>query len=369
MEWLAQAAKEDIEAFVKVTQSGGVEVTALPFHMTPMPSQPALIRYLESICQLRETGIPITTAMGVGVNGMSAGIIDPLSQSGVSSLMMAIDDRRGGAPFSRPGSFWWESKAGNRLLVWNGLPLDVARTHGVGESIEGARDSLNDYMTDLAEGGYPYDFIVFQTTAGGAGVNTGIDKSLCGFVRDWNKTAEEGSAKMELATPKTVFQHLSTTYGPDLPVRHGDWSDWWADGLGSSANETRLQRATQAATRDAEHIAAATTAIGDEPQPPDEDLAESYWNMALYDEHTWGSEDSVTAPHSAATQAQWNVKAGYAYRAAALSREALHNACDDMLDMVAAKEDGVVVYNPTPWERDAFVFSPATGLDTSIGLE
>lgn len=368
LDWLAQADTDDVDAFVKVAQSGGVEVTALPFHMTPLPSQATLIRYIETITQLRELGIPITTAMGVGVNGMSAGLIDPLSQSGVSSLMMSIDDRRGGAPFSRPGSFWWESRAGNRLLVWNGLPLDVARTHGVGDSPEAARESLEEYLTDLAEGGYPYDFIVFQTTAGGEGVNTGIDKSLCGFVRDWNKTAEDGGPRMELATPRTVFQHLSTTYGPNLPVRQGDWTDWWADGVASSANETRLQRATQAATRDAEHVAAATAAIGDEPQLPDDDLAETYWNMALYDEHTWGSEDSVTAPHAAATQAQWNAKAGYAHKAATLGREALHNACDDMLDMVAATEDGVIVYNPLPWERDAFVFSPATGIDTAIGL-
>ncbi|MAF09918.1 hypothetical protein CMK11_05640 [Candidatus Poribacteria bacterium] len=368
--WLADADPDEIESFVKATQSGGVEVTALPFHMTPMPSQAALIRYIESVRQLRQLGIPITTAMGVGVNGMSAGIIDPLSQSGVSALMMAIDDRRGGAPFSRPGSFWWESAAGNRILVWNGLPLDVARTHGVGDSIETARESLSGYLADLAEGGYPYDFVVFQTTAGGEGVNTGIDKSLCGFVRDWNKTADEDEAKMALATPRTVFEHLATTYGPDLPVRQGEWADWWADGVASSAYETRLHRATHAATRDAEHIAAcaARVAEGDEPTGADVDAAETYWHTALYDEHTWGAEDSVSAPYSATSQAQWNAKAGYAYRAATLSRELLHGACDDLIDMVGAKEDGVIVYNPTPWPRDAFVFSPASDVDTSKGL-
>ncbi len=375
--WLADAGAEDVEAFVKATQSGGIEVTALPFHMTPLPSQPALIRYLESVQQLRELGIPVTSAMGVGVNGMSAGLIDPLSMSGVSSLMMAIDDRRGGAPFSRPGSFWWESRAGNRLLVWNGLPLDVARRHGVGDSVESARESLSEYLTDLEEGGYPYDFVVFQTTAGGNGVNTGIDKSLCGFVRDWNKAADEDDPKMELATPRTVFSHLEETYGQDLPVRHGDWADWWADGVASSAYETRLHRATHAATRDAEGLGAATARAADD-EDPDVDVnaaaasveaAETYWHSALYDEHTWGSEASVQAPYSATTQAQWNVKAGYAYRAATLSRNLLHNASDDMLDMVGTKEDAVVVYNPTPWERDAFVFSPQADVDTSKGLQ
>ncbi|HMW01534.1 MAG TPA: hypothetical protein PKE58_15465, partial [Acidobacteriota bacterium] len=33
---------------------------------------------------------------------------------------------------------------------------------------------------------------------------------------------------------------------PPLPVWRGDWADWWADGVGSSAYETAIARNTEA---------------------------------------------------------------------------------------------------------------------------
>ncbi|WP_161936854.1 hypothetical protein, partial [Tepidimonas taiwanensis] len=41
----------------------------------------------------------------------------------------------------------------------------------------------------------------------------------------------------------------------------------------------------------------------------------AYWNLHMWDEHTWGADLALRLPEAEDTQTQWNHKANYAYTA------------------------------------------------------
>jgi len=108
----------------------------------------------------------------------------------------------------------------------------------------------------------------------------------------------------------------------DLPVHRGDWTDFWNFGSVSSAREQAMNRETRRRLRVADAYEAALAGLGAGREnrdltrravPGARDRA--WWATNLFDEHTWGSDNAVTAPESEDTHSQWNHKANYAYEA------------------------------------------------------
>ena len=83
---------------------------------------------------------------------------------------------------------------------------------------------------------------------------------------------------------------LHTRYGKELPTWQGDWADWWADGVGSSAYETGLNRATEELLPLLDLLATQTAAVDANL------LEEAYHLVSLYDEHTWAGLPASAAP-------------------------------------------------------------------------
>lgn len=364
----ANETSEFREAWVRLAQEGLVEVTALPFHLSPLATAESLTHYLYPVEDFRRQGIPVRCAMVWGVQGVASGLVDMLAPSGVPYLVVISSDLRGFSPFPRSSGVWWESPSGERLLVWNAATPQEAQQLGIGKSVETARELLRDYLAQLEHQGYPYDFLALPVVGGRAASNAGPDESLSTFVRAWNERVEEELPRMELALPSSVMAHLSAHYGDSLRVVQGEWGDWWADGVASSAYETALQRRTHALANVAERLNAGLALTEDDTPYPTLELRETFWNLALFDEHTWGSVESVSAPSSLATRSQWNAKAGFVYRAAHLARDLLQAGGEQLAEYITAPEEGVLVWNPLSWTRDAFVYLPRRGLDTSRSL-
>ncbi|GIX06570.1 MAG: hypothetical protein KatS3mg115_0973 [Candidatus Poribacteria bacterium] len=367
--WIAYSDTIGQKAWQRWAQTGRIEACALPFHFIGLPDQEAWVHYLSGgLNRLQVLGHVVRTAMVVGVNGVPYGLVDPLVLAGIENLYVVSDPHRGSVLEPSPGAFWWESLSGNRLLVWNGLPLERARQLGIGEDLETAQEALAELCGQLEESGYPFDFLMLSVPGPGNPVNGGMDPTLSDFVRDWNESASEGRPQLALATPTPVFEELRERYGDQLPVQRGEWPDWWADGVATSAYETARHLRTHAQTRDVEFLGSALTALDEKARYPIEELREAYWHLALFDEHTWGAEASVAAPFSATTRSLWNAKAGFAYRAMHLTDQALGGIVEQLRDRVRIEADGLLVFNPLPWRRDAYLSIAHTGLDTSQGL-
>ena len=80
---------------------------------------------------------------------------------------------------------------------------------------------------------------------------------MADFVQRWN---DEGrTPRIEFSTPTELAGLLGAA---DLPTRRGDWTDWWSDGVGSSAYETGVNRSTHELLLAAEAIGAWLTRRG-----------------------------------------------------------------------------------------------------------
>ena len=376
--YLRQATPDQRDRFLRWHREGAIDVAGMQYNLTPGLDVEQLHHSLFPVRRLRdEYGLRIETAMQCDVDGVSWLFADLLPQAGVRFLTMAINPIRGGTPKPRPSAFWWEGPAGGRVLVWNGYHYLFGRSTVRLGDWEYAEQFLGAQLRRLEEDpDYPFDFLYCQATHPVRVDNGPPQGQMADFVRDWN--ADGKTPRLVLTTPSAFGTMLAERHGDGLPQHRGDWTDWWADGVASSAFETGLNRQTHALLRAAGTTEAWLRLAGREAFGSDR-LDAAYSEATLYDEHTWGAFASIDAPASAWTRAQWNRKAGFAYRAWAEANDMLARSARRLAAGVAdlAPEgrfnlgdltpeqayppngiDELLVVNTLPWDREVVVEEP-----------
>ncbi|MEM1115234.1 MAG: hypothetical protein AAGJ11_01940 [Bacteroidota bacterium] len=313
--WLASASGAHVERFQAMERAGRIEVTGLPLNLTPLSDTDQTAEALQGLRHLRDRyGLTVCHAMNCDVNGQTWPLADLLIDAGISSLSMAINTHMGGAP-TRPEAFWWEAPSGRRLLALNGFHYMWGWRFGIGRDADELRTTWWPRLeAHLGAIGYPLRSLLIQTTHPFGDNGTG-DPDLSAFIERWNASA--GAPRIVFATP-SMWADAARAEAADLPVRRGEWTDFWNFGAGSSAREVRVNRASRDRLRTADALAAAL---------PEADVARSMarhrdaaWrNLHLFDEHTWGVDTSISAPHGEDTTAQWMHKAQTAWTARSLS--------------------------------------------------
>lgn len=358
-------------------REGAIDIAALEYNFTPLLNVEQLCRSLYAVRELREGyGLEVSTAMQGDVNGVAWLLADLLPAIGVGFLTMAINEVCGRAPQPYPGAFWWEGPAGGRLLVWNGLKYSFIRlTARLGDwrHVHAALPPLLERIG--ASPGYRHDFLYCQATAPRCTDNTAPDVRLAEFVREWN---EQGHVpRIELTTPTAFGRVLTERVAGELPVRRGDWTDWWANGVASSAFETGVARAAGEHLLMAETLGSWLAAAGAAGWDA-ERVAEAYAQASLFCEHSWGASASIRAPDALLVRAQWARKATYAHAAAFEAHDVLARAAHALVEGRATHDvegtlsypDGLpeppdpdrprelMVVNTLPWPRSLLVDEP-----------
>ncbi|MHA6626802.1 glycoside hydrolase family 38 N-terminal domain-containing protein [Pseudonocardia sichuanensis] len=375
---LRKAGPAEVERFRYWQQQGAIDIAAMQYNLTPLLTPEQMYRSLYPVRVLREEfGLSVETAMQDDVNGISWLFADLLPQIGVDFLTLAINQSRGRAPRPFPGGFWWEGPAGGKLLTWNGLHYLFGRSQARLGDWRFAEERLGEYLRRFESADdWPFDFLYCESTHPMRVDNGPPDARMAEFVARWN--AEGREPRLEFSTPRRFRDHLTAHHADTLPTWRGDWTDWWSDGVGSSAYETGVNRATHELLSAAETLGAWLRAEGRDDW--DGDLVERvYESMTLYDEHTWGAFASIDAPSSLFTRAQWNRKAGYAYEAAMRTHDVLARSARALAAGRAEPDDeGVfnlgdlpteqayppprstelLVFNTLPFERDVLVELP-----------
>ena len=67
------------------------------------------------------------------------------------------------------------------------------------------------------------------------------DLEIADFVRKWNELGNR--PRLQLVAHRE-FARLLKEQDVELPVMSGEWMDWWCDGVGSTAFETAVSRAS-----------------------------------------------------------------------------------------------------------------------------
>ncbi len=376
--WFAQASKESIARFMKCHERGQIEVTGMQWNFTPMLGPEQMARSLYPINNLRKKyGVTITSAMQSDSNGISWMYVDFLKENGIDFLTMSVNPIRGGVPKPTPQAFQWEGPSGNNLLTWNGFHYLFGRSNAKIGDWRYVDRFLPKILEKLdASEAYPWNFLYCQSTHPIRVDNGPPDIRMIDFVREWN---EQGRMpQMIFSTPHKFRTEVLAQHEAKLPVHRGEWLDWWADGVASSAYETGLNRATHSIMRAAETIA---TWGKDEGRPVNDlsRLSNVFEMMSLYDEHTWGAFASVSAPDSLWTKGQWNYKASFAYRSSGEAHDILARAARRFASELAdlgpegrfnlgdltpeeafppSNTNELLVCNTLPWPRTVYVKEP-----------
>ncbi len=315
--YLQERPSRQVDRLLELHRQGRVAVAAMAYHWTPMLSPAGMLRSLYPTMRLRKQyGIRITTAMQCDVNGASWLWADLLPAAGITGFTMSINIHRGWRPHPDLCAFWWEGPGGGRLLTYNGPHyLYGIFRYGLGDPAEVERLLPGALERLERRDDYPYDFVYAQVTHPARVDNGPPDERLSDFVRSWNGSGR--TPRMKFVTADDFLTVLHERYAAGLATWRGDWSDWWADGVASSAYETALNRATEALLPELDLLATQADDL-------DRELIEqAYQLVSLYDEHTWGAFASIRRPHSPFTRAQWNRKANYAYSGFSLTHELL----------------------------------------------
>jgi alpha-mannosidase len=374
LRWLRRAPDSERERFRHWARVGAIEVAGMQYNLTPLLSVEQLCRSLYPLRELREEyGVGVRAAMQCDVNGVSWLFADLLPAVGVEILTMAINEIRGRAPRPLPGAFWWEGPAGGRILCWNGFHYSFGRSVARLGDRRYVDDALPPILERLeSDADYPFDFLYCQATHPIRADNGPPDRRWPDFVRRWNE--ESRTPRIVNSTPSELSTLLS---GRELPTRRGDWTDWWCDGVASTAYETGLNRRTHELLGAAELLAAWLRAEGRDGEDAGR-LGSLYELATLFDEHTWGGFSSIAAPDASFVKAQWGRKASYAYEAALRAHDALTRTARSLAEkrgerapegtltfgQLTAEQayppgpDELLVVNTLPWRRRLLVEEP-----------
>ena len=159
-------------------------------------------------------------------------------------------------------------------------------------------------------------------------------------------------------------------------THEGDWTDWWADGIGSGARALGFNRLAQGAVRSGQTLHALADALGQpEPEWPAE-ADRAYASMALFDEHTWGAanpwEDGLERMASGGLQ--WRRKESFALDAYDRATRLLEAGAERLARAVSpgprAELGAVVVLNTRGSARTELVraFVPFSRVPADVDL-
>jgi hypothetical protein len=394
-EWLRTRPRQARDALIQRIREGRIEVHALPFSMhTEAYSFDELAQQLSFTAELREDyGIEVISAMQTDVPGATIGLATLLTDAGIRYFSVAhnyagrsIPHLYDGQTLTRP--FSWRAPDGDRLLVWYtdtlyGVAYMEGMTVGFGAGYDDVVSTLPEYLNALAQLPYPYGHrgdwlsgslaglqltkepyphdILHLRVQGAFADNASPSLLPAEIVREWHE--QWAWPRLRMSLNRDFFADAEARLGDGIATFAGDWTDWWADGIGSAAVPLGTNRQAQNDIRTAQTLNALADVVTDEPRPDvAQEVERAYQEMALFDEHTWGAANPWERGSlgMASGEHQWTRKAAFAYSA----EERVRTLLDGGLRRIASLAAGsgtqadvatLLVVNPSAFARTDLV--------------
>ncbi|MBM4091756.1 MAG: glycosyl hydrolase [Planctomycetes bacterium] len=190
---------------------------------------------------------------------------------------------------------------------------------------------------------YPYDILPMSWALAD---NTPVDADLPYAARSWNE--EYAYPKVILASSTDIMTAFHERYGDIIPVRKGEFTEYWSDGLGSAARETATNRNSKERLIQTETLWSMLHAGRPAPRA---DIHEAWRNILLGSEHTWCFADP-TAPLQDVIQ---QVKFSYFRQGRERSEALLAETLEPITDPGGKT---ITVFNTLSWSRTGLVTLP-----------
>lgn len=356
--YLEECSPEEKHDFIQAVQQGGIGLDGLwTNQLTGICSPEELIQLVQrSTLIAEECGVLLRSAMITDIPGYTWSLVPVLAKSGIRYFSPGtnvfhrigdIKDTWGDKPF------YWVSKSGlDSILTW--FP---ARGYSWFHTGLGSGEPKNllteepifEYLDELEKTSFPYDMSIIRYNIGSD--NGPPHKALPDIVRNWNE--KYLTPRLHIATTAEAFALFEEKYGSELPSFAGNLSPYWEDGAASSAKETAM------VNQAAERLEQALTLwiLSGNRDYPFSLIDEAWKNILLFDEHTWGSWNSISAPHDPFTLNQWKTKQGFALAADSITAEIMKEALA-LLSSPGEGKSAFDIWNTHSWPVTDIVSIP-----------
>ncbi len=379
---------------IRYVREGRIGLSASYLNLTDLIDDGVLREHLAlARAWADEIGAPMKSAMTADVNGYSAGLPDALADAGVKYFYSAIHTHHGMYPLHKnPAFFRWRGPGGKSVLAFAGehyhwghvlglcpngvssfmLNDDILREIDSGkilstdaettekEETELAKKRITRYLSSLEECGWPLDFtpvFVSGILSDNSPPNGRVAERICRLNECFG-----GKVTLGMTTLDAFFEKLENA-GAEMPEYAGDWTDWWADGVGSTPEAVKVYR-------EAQRNRNLASLLDPEGRWTDRGLWQaSGRNMMLYAEHTWGHSASVSDPYSSLVAAMNLKKTAFAVNANSEACALLDGVLEGLGNKaIRPDRPGMVrVMNPYPFSLSAPAAAPLLGWETLEG--
>ncbi len=315
----------------------------------------------------KETGKEVKTMVQVDIPGVSWGVVSAANQLGISYCLSLFNgyDRTGLSPEMNFKPFWWIGPDGKSKVLflqpgaytpgalakgkyfWPKLAgqTDRSKLIPVVKTDNPRENFIDSYLADMLpklekDKDYPYD--VFPMTWCMAD-NTPIDVDLPDAVKSWNE--EYAFPHVKICTATEMMQAFEK-YADQLPTLQGDYTEYWTDGLGTSAEKTGESREVKDKLVQAEIL---WSMLQPGKEEPTNLIQEAWRNIILSTEHTWAYMAPAQQPISDNILA---TKLGYFDKAKELTDQVMEMAYNNIEDK---SSDIVTVFNTNTWTQSGLV--------------
>lgn len=352
-EYVKVRPAKQVQRLKDCIRRGQIEVTAMYFNMAEVSDENTMRYFLLPLKELQEQGIPFYGAMQNDVNGVAWCLADYLPESGVKYLWMGHHTDRALEPFEIPTLFKWESPSGRSLIAFRAEHYMKADMLGILEDIPTFEPQLLEYLEGLEKAGYPFSEIGMQYL-GSFTDNAPPSYKVCDLIKEWNETHEY--PKLRSATAHEFIDLIAAEHASELPSYRVAYPDWWTDGFGSAMRETAEARKTQADMVSSQALFSMAEMLGSElPDGINAEIEEIHNNLLFYDEHTFGSWNSIDDPTCYQSELQWACKGSYAWTAQKKANLLFEKAGGLLQSYIhRAEVPTITFFNPLAWERDAY---------------
>lgn len=206
----------------------------------------------------------------------------------------------------------------------------LGREKELEDSISTLKKNVDDYLNSCEEQGYPYDFIVCAVSgvfSDNAPPNIEILRTIEHFQKRYGT-----EVCLKMVSLQELYSAIKDKL-KDAPVLKGDFTDWWANGVGSTPYAVKHYKEAQRIY----HLCGRLDPAVYQKYPQEARTAED--NLLLYSEHTWGHSATITNPYDTMVLNLDMRKTSYASKA--------HESASLMLNKTAAEEGDILRYYNT----------------------
>lgn len=351
-QFLDMASESEKEEFFALVRDGKIGISGTYLNFTDLLDSDIYKERLgEMIERFQEHGTKVKTAMTADINGISMGQRDAMLRHGIEFLFTNIHCHHGMYPlYQNQTPYFWENKEGKRLLVWNGEHYNLGNALGIkpnkhntyfgsnyfgnredfSEDVEILHQNLTQYLELCEEHQYNYSFLI-SSVSGEFSDNAPPNPQILETINAFNKLYGE-QVTLQMVSLQELYENIREEL-QNAPVYHGDLTDWWANGVGSTPYAVKHYKEAVRKYHLCERL--------------DSQMAQNYPdltktaqdNLLLYAEHTWGHSGTITDPYDTLVTNLDMRKNSYASKA--------HESVSKMLIRTAAKIGDVLRYYKT----------------------